>query len=305
MNHSSASLAGIGYGLLAALIWSGHTTVSSLGIRAGLTPCDLVTLRIAVGSALLLPLLWRYRRALLELGPRRALVLTCCAGAPFSLINISGLKFAPVAHSGVLSLGLVPFFALLLSWLWQGRRPSLPAGGGVLLMFAGLLLFATGAAAQPLQADFWLGELAFVCSALLWAAYAVCAARWRVPALLGVAITCLGSLPLLPGLLYLSPLPADIPAGQWGLQAFYQGGLVAVVAVFAYGRSVLFIGPEKAALFSALAPGGAALAALLLLAQPVTEAQWLGIAVVTAGMVLALSVPARTTPAPVRPAEPA
>jgi len=288
-----ARISGIGYGLLAALIWSGHTTASSLGLRAGLSPYDLVSLRILVGGLLLLPLLWRYADTFRRLGFLRLTVLCCAAGAPFSLINISGLQYAPVAHSGVLSLGLVPLFALLLNWLWLRRQPSGRAFIGLGVMLLGLALFASGAASQPLAEDFWLGELAFSASALLWATYAVCAARWQLPALPGVAITCIGSLPFLPLLYWLSSWPEGISSGQWLFQGFYQGGLVALVAVFAYGRSVLHLGPEKGALFSALAPGGAALAALLVLQQPVTLAQWLGIGIVSIGMVVALRAPRR------------
>ncbi|WP_027858548.1 DMT family transporter [Marinobacterium jannaschii] len=296
MKHSDPRLSGVGYGLLAALIWSGHTTASSFGLRAGLNPYDLVSLRILVGALLLLPLLWRYAATFRQLGWWRLLVLCCAAGAPFSLINISGLQYAPVAHSGVLSLGLVPLFALILNWLWLRRRPSPRAFAGLAVMLAGLGLFASGAASQPLGEQFWLGELAFCTSALLWATYAVCAARWQVPALPGVAITCIGSLPLLPLLYWISPWPADVAAGQWLFQGFYQGLLVAVVAVFAYGRSVIRLGPEKGALFSALAPGGAALAALLLLAQPVVLLQWAGIGLVSLGMIVALRAPAAPPP---------
>lgn len=287
--HSQDLLRGLFYGLLAALIWSGHSTATTLGLQAGLTPVDITGLRaLGAGSLLWLYLLRRWR-LVQQLGFWRCLMMVCCVGVPFALINSLALKYAPVSHAGVIALGLVPMFSMLLSCLIFRQVLSCQALFSVALMLAGLVVFGSDTFSQG-AANSWIGDLLLLTCALLWAIFGVFTTHWKVPSLLAVAITSVGSLPFVVFWLWFWPPQFfAIPLNEWIFQAFYQGLLVAGVAIFAVSRAGAALGAQKAALFSALAPGGAAIAGWLVLQQPVSFLQWLGIAVVTLGMALALS----------------
>ncbi|WP_370277605.1 DMT family transporter [Pontibacterium sp.] len=286
--HSQDLLRGLFYGLLAALIWSGHSTATTLGLQAGLTPTDITGLRALVAGALLWPYLLKRWRLVQRLGFWRCLMMVCCVGVPFGLINSAALQFAPVSHAGVIALGLVPLFAMLLSRVIFQQALSKQAVFSVALMLAGLAVFGSSAFSQG-GANSWIGDLLLLTCALLWAVFGVFTTRWQVPSLLAVAITSVGSLPFVVFWLWFWPPQFfAISLGEWIFQAFYQGLLVAGVAIYAVSRAGAALGAQKAALFSALAPGGAAIAGWLVLQQPVSAYQWIGIVVVTLGMVMAL-----------------
>ncbi|MEH6651439.1 MAG: DMT family transporter [Motiliproteus sp.] len=288
---------GVFFGLLAAAIWSGHSPMSALGIQAGLSPADLAALRILTASLLFLPYLLARRRHLL--GPlkfHQALLLACCAGAPYSLIQIAGLNFAPMSHAAAISLGAVPIFATLLGVLFLGSRLSRWRILAMVCLMAGIVLIieANAATGDSAWDSVWIGDLCFSVAALLWALYAFLGHRWRVSPLLGVALTSLFSLPylLVYGLL-LQPRITEVDSADLALQLFYQGGLIGVLAIYSYSRAVTLLGLEKGALFTALAPVGVMLNSLWLLNYQPSLIEWLGIGLVSLGMLAALLTPPR------------
>ncbi len=288
---------GLFYGLLAALIWSGHSTATTLGLQAGLTPTDITGLRALVAGVLLWPYLLKRWRLVRRLGLWRCLLMIGCVGVPFGLLNSAALQFAPVSHAGVIALGLVPLMAMLLVRVLYQQPLGAPALLSMAVMLVGLGVFGASAFSQTNSMS-WIGDLLLLACALLWALFSVCTTRWQVPSLLAVAITSVGSLPFVAFWLWLwPPTFSAIPLSDWLFQAFYQGVLVAGVAIYAISRAGAALGAQKAALFSALAPGGAAIMGWLVLAQPVTDLQWIGIGVVTLGMVMALVSRERIKPA--------
>lgn len=296
--HSHDLLRGLFYGLLAALIWSGHSTATTLGLEAGLSPTDITGLRVLVAGGLLWPYLLKRRKLVQRLGFWRCLLMICCVGVPYGFLNSAGLQFAPVSHAGVICLGLVPLASMVLArWLF-GQALTLRALLSMAVMLGGLTIFATGISGIATgTVNSWFGDLLFLICACLWALFGICAARWQVPSLLAVAITSVGSMPFVGFWLgFWPPNFSAIAFSDWVFQAFYQGILVAGVAIYAISRAGAALGAQKSALFSAIAPCGASLVGGWVLSQPVSAMQWLGITVVTVGMVLAmLSKPVPST----------
>lgn len=288
--HSHDLLRGLFYGLLAALIWSGHSTATTLGLEAGLSPTDITGLRVLVAGGLLWPYLLKRRKLVQRLGFWRCLLMICCVGVPYGFLNSVGLQFAPVSHAGVICLGLVPLASMVLARGVFGQRLTLRALLSMAVMLAGLMIFAAGISGMGTgAANSWIGDLLFLVCACLWALFGICAARWQVPALLAVAITSVGSMPFVGFWLGIWPPTFSVIAlSDWVFQAFYQGVLVAGVAIYAISRAGAALGAQKSALFSALAPCGASLVGWWILNQSVSAMQWLGIIVVTVGMVLAM-----------------
>ncbi|MEH6471545.1 MAG: DMT family transporter [Halopseudomonas sp.] len=298
------------FGLLAAAIWSGHSPVSALGIAAGFESTDLAAIRIATSSILLLPYLLTRRQGIWgALTWPRAMLLAACAGAPFSLIQIAGLNFAPLSHSAAISLGAVPLFASALGLAFLGSRLTPLRGLALVSLLAGMLLMVSGGDGR--NSDFpqaWRGDFCFAVAALLWALYAFLGQRWRVPPLTGVALSSVLSVPYL--LVYALALRPKIPeinstelasAGvtidDLVLQVVYQGVLIGALAIYSYSRAVTLLGLEKGALFTALAPVGVMLIGTRLLDQQPMPIEWLAITLVTAGMLAGMLI-SRPTPHP-------
>lgn len=281
---------GIAYGLLAALIWSGHSIASSLGLAAGLDAYDLTALRIIANLVIFLPVILfskPQQRAGITLP--RGIVLALCAGASFSVIITSGLIFAPVTHSAAISLGTVPLFAFLLMVCLGRSQFQLNFALALVLLLAGIGL-TTVASNQPnLRPDYWVGDLLFVCGAMMWASYAVLGRLWNINAIFGVAVTNFLSAPyLLFYFFFNEPGLTSVSLFQLLFQLLYQGILVGGVALICYIRSAALLGVEKGALFTALAPVGVMiLGSVVLHYQPVTE-EIIGMILVTSGMLAAL-----------------
>ena len=283
---------GIGCGLAAALIWGVQAVVSRQSVADGLTAADVTILRFAAASLVLLPFAWRRMRPFPvgALGWRRAVVLTLLAGAPYSLALVGGAAFAPALHSSIITPGLIPVFTAALVFLALGERagPARLAGLGLVLL--GVALFSWEALANtPARAGAWIGDLLYVLTAVMWSLFGLLTKRWGADAVDVTIVTCLLSLLALP--LFAIALPMHLPQAETGaviLQALYQGVLVGVGALFFYTRSVALLGAARAALFLPLVPVVTAAAGVLLLAEWPSTLEMAGMAVVVAGMTLAL-----------------
>ncbi|SAI73640.1 Predicted permease%2C DMT superfamily [Bordetella ansorpii] len=275
--------------MAAVLLFSGFTLVSRMGLTTtALTLPDLAILRFAVAGLLLLPLLMRYR--LSGLGLRQAALLAFSGGLGFALFAYLGFRLAPASHGGVLLHGTIPLFTFLLLRAAMGLRAGRQRLAGLALIVAGIVAISwdsfTGA--EPRQ---YLGDVALLLAALCWAAYGLLAQRFCIPPLRAAAIVAPGSLAcFLP--LYLMLPGTQMAQAAWPdivFQALFQGVLVGVVALLVYTRAVAVLGAQTTALFTAAVPCMTTLGALALLGEMPSAAAWAGVAVVTAGMAVALN----------------
>ncbi len=72
------------------------------------------------------------------------------------------------------------------------------------------------------------------------------------------------------------------------VQVLFQGLFSALLALLFYTRAVQILGASRGAVFGALVPCCALLLAFLLLREIPTRFQWIGVVMVTAGMVWSL-----------------
>lgn len=283
---------GIGAGLLAAVIWGGYLAVSRQGIAAGLRPVDLALLRYVAAGAALLPWVLRNQPATLAgLGWGRAIILSVLAGPPFVLIGAGGYLFAPLAHGAVVQLGTVTLASMLLAALVLSEQVSLRRLAGLCVVIAGLACIA-GPAILSGGSQARIGDLMFACAGAMWAVFAVLVRRWRVAPLAATAAVSVVSALVFVPLYFLAfgtaPLAAASP---WLLveQATVQGLLSGVVALFAFASAVELLGAGQAALFPAASPAVAILIGIPLTGEVPDGGQWLGLAVVSVGLVLAVA----------------
>jgi drug/metabolite transporter (DMT)-like permease len=282
---------GIGLGLLCAGIWGMQSVISRQAIADNLTAADVTCLRFLVTGLLVLPIALRSKPAIVgRLGWPRALVLTLLAGAPYSLVLVGGLTFAPALHHAVITPGLIPMFSMVLAYVAFGERSTAAKWSGIALIVIGTATFSWQALANaPMREGAWRGDVMFILAAVMWAVFGLLSRHWNAdPVETTVSIGVLSLLSVPVWALIMPMQLADASLRAIVLQASYQGAIVGVIALFLYARVVILIGPVRAALFLPVVPCVAAIGAWLVLGERPSEWELLGMLIVVTGMVATL-----------------
>lgn len=257
-----------GYAFAAATvcIWAGFVLLARMAGTSALNGNDVVALRFGVAALILLPAWWwRWR---VPLFTARMGVLMLCGGMAYTLLAYWSFRFAPAAHGAVLLSGVLPFFVAAVTWALL-REPPRPRLRQALLCIAGgvacLGVHSLGGLAQS-----WPGDLMMLGASLCWALYTVLVRRWGyAPAETTIGVTLLSALVFLPVYLLLLPKGiAQVPLSALLLQGFYQGVLVAIVAMVLYMQALARLGPLRLGTVMATVPAIAGIGATLVLGEP-------------------------------------
>jgi uncharacterized membrane protein len=139
-----------------------------------------------------------------------------------------------------------------------------------------------------------LGDLMFIAAGTLWAGFGIVLRRHRLDPLLATAVISFSAL-LTYVPLYLAHtggarLLAAAPAVLW-TEVLVQGVIAGAGTLFTYAKMVSLLGPSRAAIFPALAPGLAALMAWPVLGHTPTATETGGLVVAMAGLLIAVAAP--------------
>lgn len=265
------------------MIWGAHSSVSVSGLRAGFDSFDIAAARV-LGAALgIIPILLARGISVIPTIPQ-IIWLTLGAGVPFGLLNVAGLQFAPISHTGAISLGCVPLITAFIANRFFGDRISLSHFIALGTLLAALVVIWS---AHPFEWIHLLGDLCFFGSACLWASYGLNLRRWNLKSMQGVIAITLGSLPYL--IWYFlareQTFLSDLDQGM--LQVMYQGFIVGVLAVLIYGKVLEFIGPMMGTMFLAFSPFLIPFMAFLILGDPIDLGDVAGLALVVVSMIIA------------------
>jgi drug/metabolite transporter (DMT)-like permease len=291
MSSTTPSAAtGAAYGILASLIWAGFPAITKLSIASNaLTAWDVTALRFVTAGIILLPIF--FRRGLGGLRLPIALLLACGAGAPYVLLTVGGLAFAPAGHMGVITPSCMLLCSTVGSWLILGDKPTPGRIAGVLTIFSGLLTLGWDGLTNH-GGSTWIGDAMFVLGGVFWATYTISSRVWSVePFHATVIVAVLSMLAYVPG--YAALADSRLAAAPWSeilIQVVFQGALSAIVALLLYTRSVAILGAARGAVFAALVPSFSLLVAIPILHELPTQLQTIGVVLVTTGMVLALGL---------------
>lgn len=292
--------AGIAVGLAAASIGALYTVYARWGIAQGLHASDLTALRFGVAGLLMLPLLLhtlRRRRALLLDRWRLWLAVATLAGTPFGLLMFGALQFAPPSHAAVFPFAAMSVAGLVLSALVLGDRLTPRKGLGIGIVLAGLLLLS-GVDAASFSGRALMGDAMFVVAGTLWAGFGILLRRHRLDPLLATAVISVSALlTYVPAYLALAGTArlAAASANVLWTEVLVQGAIAGAGTLFTYATMVRLLGPARAAVFPALAPGLAALMAWPVLGHVPTAAETAGLVIVMAGLILAVTTSSRRT----------
>ena len=293
---STTYLKGAAFGFAAMSIWAGWSAITRLAVTTSLDPLDVAALRFGVGGILLAPVVVRRGLARDCLGWQGLAVIIIGIGAPYVLVAAGGLRFAPASDQGALNPGCMPLFVALIAAIVLGERISIARRLGLALILAGALVIMVWHAIDrsiAWNASRTFGDALFLCAAFMTASFTVVMRRAKLEPLHAAALVSTGSLVMyLPIYLVVAGTRlAAIPLTDFAVQAIFKGVLVTIVSIVLYGRAVVILGASGGAAFGALVPALSALFAIPLLGEWPSEADWLGIVLISAGVYLASGGP--------------
>ncbi|MCW5635118.1 MAG: DMT family transporter [Rubrivivax sp.] len=288
---ASPAAAGLAWGLLAAAIWTVYTVLARLGIKSGLSPMDMTLLRFAPGALVMLPFVWHWGLGdLAGIGWRRGVVLALLSGPVFSLLMMTGFAHAPLAHGAVIAPASQMLTGLALSAWLAGAPVTRETLAGAVFVLLGLVFMGGDALLHAGGDSVLLGDALFVAAGCSWGLFGALSRRWHVDALrvtgVAVVLAFVMYLPLYVAVADPRGLLAAAP-GFVALQALAHGIGAGLVAVLAYSRAAVLLGPGRAAFFGAMVPGAASLLAIPVLGEIPTTLQVAGLVAVVAGLLLA------------------
>lgn len=291
MRPLSPVTAGLAWGLLAAAIWTVYSVLARLGIKWGLSPLDMTLLRFAPGALVMLPFVWRWGlRDLGGIGWMRGAVLAALSGPVFSLLMMTGFAHAPLAHGAVIAPACQMLVGIGLS-AWLARAPvTRETVLGAAFVLLGLAFMGGDALVHAGGDAVLLGDALFALAGSSWGLFGALSRRWQVDALrvtgVAVVLSFAAFAPFYAVVADVSGLRAAAPSFV-ALQAVAHGLGAGLVAVLAYSRAAVLLGPGRAAFFGAMVPGAASLLAIPVLGEVPTSLQVAGLSAVIAGLLLA------------------
>jgi drug/metabolite transporter (DMT)-like permease len=290
----SSATAGFLAGCVLALGAPISFAAARAGILGGMTPADLILMRYLVAGLVLLPVLLHLGVAnLAGIGWGRGAVLLLTGGPVFALLQTGGYAFAPLAHGGVIAPAGVTILSTAIAAVALHERLSRSHVMGAGLAVLGILLIGWEGLTAASGTRTWIGDLLFVASTVPWAVFTVLVRYWRLDAVRVITVVSVLSMAVtLPA--YLAVVGVNhllsLPIHALAAQGLIQGGMQGVLATLGYTHAIRVLGVSRAVLFPAAVPAVSVLIGIPALGEIPSSMQWLGLALVTTGLLAASGV---------------
>lgn len=280
------------YGITAASIWGSMYVISDLVLLV-VPPFTLLTLRIVLGLAVLLPLSLRRGHRLPGGRVLRSLLAAGVVGLGLSL----GAQFVgtdlSTAVNGALVTSASPAFVIFFAVLLLRERLTVQGLAAIVTASAGVLIILDPASAD-FASDTFAGDVSLAAAAVTWGLYSAlvrrASLRYAAPALMVTVVALLGGLivSIPASLVELSQRPVGPVTTEIALGTLYLGLVSTAFALLLWNRAFSLVPATIASLFFFAQPLAGAVLAALFLGQRMTETLWLGGALIALGVLLSL-----------------
>jgi len=291
-------LRGILVGLVAASIGALYTVFARWGIARGMDSSDMTFLRFGVAGVLTLPVLWlalRYNARAFLARWRSWLLISVLAGPLFGLLMFTALQWAPASHAAVFPFTAMSVMGTLLSMAFLGDRLTTRKVVGIVVVVSGLVLLS-GLDLASLSGRALLGDALFIAAGTLWAGFGIVMRRQRLDPMLATAVISFVALvtyvPVYLGTAGLGRLLTATPVVVW-TELLVQGLVAGAGTLYTYSKMVSLLGPARAALFPAMAPGIAALMGWPVLGHVPSGIEATGLLVSVVGLLITVTAGAK------------
>lgn len=290
-SRSNSVAIGVSCGIAASLFWAAGFVGTRHGLDAGFSPADLTIHRYLWSGLALLPVVLRAGIADLNgIGWGRGLLLAVLGGPVFAFISFAGFLLVPLGHGGVIQPSCATLGGLLLATLLLGEKLVAARAIGAMIIVCGLLIIGAEALGT-IGVHGVAGDLVFVLTGLMYAAFGTLLRLWRIAAMPAAAVISVLSLLPVPVYWALGGFDHMIALG-WHenfLQMLLQGILAGPAALYLFASSVVLLGAGRAAAFPSLVPPFVLLVGWLALGEVPTTLQLTGLVVVLIGFRLVQS----------------
>lgn len=289
MNADRRLLQGVAVGLVAASIGALYTVFARWGIAHGMQSTDMTFLRFAVAGLVMLPVLlrvvWMDAPAFFAKW-RIWLVVSLLAGPLFGLLMFTALQWAPASHAAVFPFTAMSVMGTAMAAIFLADRLTLRKISGIAIVITGLVILS-GLERASMSGKALVGDALFIAAGTLWAGFGIVMRKNQINPLTATAVISFAALvtyvPLYLSFVGLDRLLTTAPVVLW-TELLIQGLIAGVGTLYTYSKMVALLGPARAAIFPALAPGIAALLAWPLLDHVPTDIELIGLVVSIAGL---------------------
>ncbi|MEY3886668.1 MAG: hypothetical protein RL650_760 [Pseudomonadota bacterium] len=291
--------------VITVLIWTSFIIVARASASHVLLPLDIACARIVGASSILLPWAWWMMREQRQRGEKVGslwglsplpLGITVQAGFfggfLYAVLAYIGFFYAPAGHASVLMPGSLPLWTTLLMWLFLREQIGMNRAIGLFMIVCGDVLVGGMSLLKAFEGgEVWIGDVLFMSAAFCWSAYSVTVRRHGLDAVRAtMAITAFALVCFVPAyalLVNLDLLQSHMSQASWSeivFQAVFQGVGSVVISGITFTQMIRSFGPVKSTMITALVPGLSALGAVVFLGEPLSWNLWVGLALVTGGI---------------------
>jgi drug/metabolite transporter (DMT)-like permease len=279
--------------VLTTLFWGGNFNVAR-AVSGEVPPLGLSFWRWMVAWLIIVPFAIRpmLRDRTSFVGHWKLVTLLALLGVTlFNSLVYLGLQTTSAVNASLMQ-SINPVFIILLSMVLLGGRAGARQWVGVLVSMTGaLVILVRGDFAVLASLDFRRGDLVVLLAVFVWGLYSVLLKRlppgFKGLSLLGYTVT-IGTLLILPFYLFESFSGRPVPMSATSVASIlYVAIFPSVLAYLFWNHAVSHIGPERTGQFTHLIPVFGILIATTLLGEALMPFHFVGILLVTAGLLLA------------------
>lgn len=284
---TKATLLAVSAALFSVAVWANFLVTTGGMTSEGLGVIELGFIRATICGIALWPIAHRIGYYPKNMEFWRFLTMVFGAGSGFLFLIPLGFAYAPPADSGIFAPGTMPLWAAMVSIVFLGERMSAMRGAGYILIAIGILGVGGYDAIANSGDGVWIGYICFASGSLFFAFYAAAQRNSGLNALEATALVNFWTLPFAVAAATIWGL--DFSSVSWfaiGWTGFAQFGS-GVVAIVTFTYATMVLGPSRGSAFIALTPAVVALASDWFLGQPAGPMIWVGVVVVSVGVLIA------------------